>query len=53
MDGSKAHEGLLEKFLKVVAQAFQPVRINEAGEDARPTTFHNLRLGRVPLNGFL
>ncbi len=28
----------LEKFL-VVAQAFQPVRIIKAGEDARPTDF--------------
>ena len=32
-----------EKFLELVAQAFQPVRINEAGEDARPTIFHNFR----------
>jgi hypothetical protein len=29
-----------EKFL-AVAQAFQPVRINEAGEDARPTGFYS------------
>ncbi len=28
-----------EKQLELIAQAFQPVRINEAGEDARPTDF--------------
>jgi hypothetical protein len=28
-----------EKFLELVAQAFQPVRVNEAGENARPTDF--------------
>ncbi len=28
-----------EKILEAVAQAFQPVRINEAGEDARATAF--------------
>ncbi len=36
----------------MVAQAFQPVRINEAGEDVRPTTFHNLLVGRRPMDGF-
>jgi hypothetical protein len=32
--------------LSLVAQAFQPVRINEADGDARPPYFHNLRMSR-------
>jgi hypothetical protein len=43
--GHKLLRDCPEKFLKAVAQAFQPVRINAAGETPALRAFYNFWLG--------